>query len=138
MNPAKAFKLELRHVRPTVPKARLTEEADAQAIIAHAQGAMSDVTFFPAFLVLTGVRLGEGAGAHWGDVGAGTFRVQRAVEWLRGGRIEVGEPKTKKSRRTLDLSAGAAPCQDGVSPTAWVRFELTEPFPVRRFSRPLP
>ena len=61
---------------------------------------MSDETFFPAFMLL----VGEAAGAQWGDLTRDGFTVRRAVEYLDGGRIVVGQPKTEKSARTIEHS----------------------------------
>lgn len=55
----------------------------------------------------TGMRRGELAGLRWEDVdlAAGTVAVKR-TRTVIGGRIVEGEPKTKTSRRTIDIDPG--------------------------------
>jgi integrase len=54
--------------------------------------------------LLLGLRPGEGLGLAWDDVdfAAGTLRIRQAVR-REGGRTFLGEPKTARSRRTLDM-----------------------------------
>jgi len=56
----------------------------------------------------TGLRLGELLGLAWSDVDekAGTLTVRRSLARARGGWA-LAEPKTKRSRRTIDLPAAA-------------------------------
>lgn len=58
--------------------------------------------------VLTGLRLGELLALRWSDIDleAGTVTVARTLE-KDGPRWTFGEPKTKSSRRTVDLPAPA-------------------------------
>jgi integrase len=58
--------------------------------------------------VTTGLRQGELLGLKWGDVdlGEGLLRVKRALT-RRKGRLFLGEPKTKRSRRTVRLTDAA-------------------------------
>ncbi len=66
-----------------------------------------------AFYVLavhTGMRRGELLGLKWSDVApdASTLRVRRTqTREENGKRLALGEPKTKKSRRTVRLTPGA-------------------------------
>jgi integrase len=54
----------------------------------------------------TGMRRGEMLGLQWGDVDldGATVRVQRSLEETRQG-LRVRPPKTKRSRRTIDIDA---------------------------------
>ncbi len=53
----------------------------------------------------TGVRQGELLALKWQDVGLenATLSVRRTIV-RSGGRLLLGEPKTRKSRRTIDLT----------------------------------
>ena len=55
---------------------------------------------------MTGMRRGEVLGLRWGDVDfdAGTVTVRRTVSAIRG-QIVVGDPKTPRSRRSMDVDA---------------------------------
>jgi integrase len=61
----------------------------------------------PLIVVLasTGLRLGEALGLAWADVDldAGRLTVRRTLGRTSGGGFGLVEPKTRKSRRTLDL-----------------------------------
>jgi integrase len=55
-------------------------------------------------LLQTGMRPGEAFGLKWADLEGNKIRVQRAViESQEKGRYTIGEPKTKKSKRTITL-----------------------------------
>ena len=58
--------------------------------------------------VTTGMREGELLGLKWADVDleAGALRVRRTLT-RQGGKVTLGEPKTKKSRRTVRLTPRA-------------------------------
>jgi integrase len=58
--------------------------------------------------VSTGMREGELLGLKWADVDleAGALRVRRTLT-RSGGKVSLGEPKTKKSRRTVRLTPRA-------------------------------
>ena len=57
------------------------------------------------FALMTGMRLEEYLTLRWSDIDfAGeTVKVQRALVWSKGGGFKFGEPKTKKSRRSIPL-----------------------------------
>ncbi|WP_282775841.1 site-specific integrase [Nocardia sp. CC201C] len=57
------------------------------------------------FLVVSGVRWGEVTALQVGDVNRkdGTVRIRRAWKYTGGARV-LGTPKTKKSRRTINLA----------------------------------
>lgn len=54
----------------------------------------------------TGLREGELLGLRWPDVDLerGQLRVQRTLLTLRGGTLQFGEPKTRRSRRQVAIS----------------------------------
>ena len=58
--------------------------------------------------VTTGMRQGELLGLKWQDINleAGKLWVRRTLT-RRGGKVALGEPKTKKSRRTIHLTDAA-------------------------------
>jgi integrase len=58
----------------------------------------------------TGLRQGEALGLRWQDVDleAGTVRVRHSLQRMPGRGIELGEPKTARSRRTLALPTSTA------------------------------
>ena len=56
-------------------------------------------------LLNTGMRPGEAFGLKWSDLEGNKLRIQRAVvESREKGRYTLGEPKTKKSKRTVTLA----------------------------------
>jgi integrase len=56
-------------------------------------------------LLNTGMRPGEAFGLKWSDLEGNKIRIQRAVvESREKGRYTLGEPKTKKSKRTVTLA----------------------------------
>ncbi|MFE3002676.1 tyrosine-type recombinase/integrase [Nocardia sp. NPDC059246] len=62
---------------------------------------------FVRFLVTSGVRWGEATALRVGDVSrkAGTVRIRQAWKYTGGKRI-LGPPKTKKSKRTINIDRG--------------------------------
>lgn len=63
---------------------------------------------FPMFRVLafTGMRRGELIGLRWSDVDVGRRRLSVARQRAKGGgRVSSGGPKTRRSRRVVDLDA---------------------------------
>lgn len=60
------------------------------------------------FALITGMRPEEYLALKWSDLDLvrGVAVVQRALVWRKGGGYKFGEPKTKKSRRSIPLPAG--------------------------------
>ncbi len=56
-------------------------------------------------MLLLGLRPGECFALRWGDIdlGAGTLHVRQAIKRGAGNAFSFGEPKTPRSRRTLDM-----------------------------------
>ena len=56
--------------------------------------------------VTTGLRQGELLGLHWDDIdlGGSALRVRHTLHELNG-RVWIGEPKTRRARRQVDLPA---------------------------------
>ena len=102
---ARPPEVEKRDVRAmTAPEARRLLEATC------------DTEFGPLFAVAlgTGVRLGELLALRWADVdlGAGTIAVRHALARQLDGSYGIGKPKTKRSERTIAISAIA---RDGLT-----------------------
>jgi integrase len=57
------------------------------------------------FAMISGMRPEEYLSLTWSDVdfARGSAVVRRALVWLKGGGYEFGEPKTRKSRRTVSI-----------------------------------
>jgi integrase len=99
-NPASAVR------SPSVKDARERRALDADEItllLAAAEGTEYDVPL--RFALATGIRQAELLGATWGslDLEAGTFTVERTVQHVAGEFLSLA-PKTKRSRRTIELS----------------------------------
>ena len=73
--------------------------------------AAQSTSYAPLFelVVNTGLRRGEALALQWSDVDleAGTLRVRGTLARVHG-RLEVTEPKTARSKRTVPLSEPAA------------------------------
>jgi integrase len=55
----------------------------------------------------TGLRQGELLGLAWTDITDGALTVRRSLARVAGGGWALAEPKTKRSRRTIDLPAAS-------------------------------
>ena len=92
----------------TTPPAAVWHEQTAltpeqgRALLAAARGDRLEAMYRVALAL--GLRLGEVLGLRWVDVdlAAGTLRVTQTVQRI-GGQLVFGEPKTRRSRRTLPL-----------------------------------
>lgn len=77
--------------------------ADAQRFLRAAEGHRLEHLF--AFMLGTGVRLGEALALRWSDVDLDTSRVQvrHTLERLAGQPWRLGDPKSEKSKRIVPL-----------------------------------
>lgn len=98
-----------RNVCDVVDKPRVAKKSMNCLTTEQAQALMNAASQdrFHALYVLalnTGMRMGELFGLQWGDVdlAGGFLSIQRTAGELRG-RIEIGEPKTAKGRRKIEL-----------------------------------
>jgi integrase len=94
--------------RPKRKKVEVLDEAELAKLIAHLRGHW---LYMPALLAAyTGLRRGEVLGLRWRDIDfdAGTLQVAQAVEII-GGKVELVEPKTERSRRVVKLPASLLP-----------------------------
>jgi len=87
-----------------VRERRALDEHEIAQVLAAAAGTAYDVPL--RFALATGVRQAELLGATWGalDLDDGTFTVRRTVQHVAGEFLDL-PPKTKRSRRTVELSA---------------------------------
>ncbi len=91
------------------------ERREMRALTAGEVGRLIDATaddpFGPLFAVATGtgLRLGELLGLRWTDVDleGRSLTVRRSLSRAHGGGWELAEPKTARSRRTVDLTTTA-------------------------------
>jgi integrase len=72
---------------------------------------INDPRFYPAFVLLVygGFREGEVLGIHRSDINLerGTITVNHAVQYLLGKGVNITEPKTERSRRSVKLPLSA-------------------------------
>lgn len=61
-------------------------------------------------ILATGMRRGEALALRWSDFDqdAGTVRVSRSLSLVRGKELVIAEPKTEKSKRTIQLDPSTA------------------------------
>lgn len=92
--------------RPNQRQASPLSHEQARAFLAAIAGDRLEALYVLA--ITTGMRQGEILGLGWDDVdlSRGVVRVNRTLG-RSGGRLLLGEPKTKKSRRPVPLSAKA-------------------------------
>ncbi len=57
-------------------------------------------------MLATGLRRGEALGLHWSDLDAGQLRVRWTLSRTSQG-LQLDEPKTDKSRRTVPIPRSA-------------------------------
>jgi integrase len=101
-NAAKGIRLpqgKKKEIRPLSPD-------EARALLVAAQGDRLEALYLLA--ISTGLREGELLALRWEDVDleAAVVRVSRTLT-RNGGKVSVGPPKTKNSRRTVGLTDGA-------------------------------
>lgn len=101
-NPAAAVK----RPKVSVKEATYLDVTDVSKLLRAA----SESRYSPALQLIaaTGLRAGEATGLRWQDVDLedGSLRVRHTVSRLKSG-LELTEPKTAKSRRTVPLSASS-------------------------------
>jgi integrase len=93
---------------PTPKEMNPLSASEARRLLEAARGDRREALYVLA--VHTSMRRGELLGLKWGDVDLdnATVRVQRTLTRTDNGRrLALGEPKTKKSRRTVRLTQGA-------------------------------
>ena len=88
-----------KEMRPLIPE-------EARRLLEAARGSRLEALYVLA--VTTGMRQGELLALRWQDVDIenGTVSVRRTLT-RNGGSVEMGEPKTKKSRRSISLTRRA-------------------------------
>ena len=96
----------VRAPRPAPKEMRPLSPEGARTLIGAARGDMLEALYVLA--VHTGMRQGELLALKWEDVdlNEGVLRVRRTLARSKG-RISLGEPKTRKSRRTVHLTGAA-------------------------------
>ncbi len=93
--------------RPAPKEMRPLSPGQARKLLQASRGHRLEALYLLA--VHTGMRQGELLALKWEDVdlNAGVIRVKRTLT-RDGGRISLGEPKTRRSRRTVHLTGAAA------------------------------
>jgi integrase len=99
-NPCGSIRKPRHKPQPITP---LTAEQSKQFL-----EAAKDDRFYPIYVLAltTGMRLGELLGLKWGDLHGDVIQVQRALHEIAG-KKEIGDVKTKSSRRSVKLTAYA-------------------------------
>ena len=94
---------DVKAPRPAPEEMRPLSEVEARAFLDAARGDRFEPLYVLA--ITTGLRRGELLGLRWDDVDLerGTLRVGRALV-REGGRYTVGETKTKRGRRQVNLT----------------------------------
>jgi integrase len=98
--------------RPIPKEMRPLSAEEARRLLRTARGERLEALYVLA--VTTGMRQGELLALRWQDVDLenATINVRRTLT-RNGGRIAIGEPKTKKSRRSIRLAPQAAEALGG-------------------------
>src|SRR5829696_8780573 len=94
--------------RPTTEEMHRLSAEEARRLLDAARGDRLEALYVLA--VTTGMRRGELLGLKWSDVDFkhGTLSIRRTLSRTGNGkRVTLGEPKTKKSRRTIPLTLRA-------------------------------
>ena len=93
VDPPRAVRREVRALSP----------AEARAVLEATRGDWLEALYTLALAV--GLRQGEALGLHWKDVDleAGILRVRVALQRVEGRGLQIVEPKTARSRRTIVL-----------------------------------
>lgn len=93
VDPPRAVRREVRALSP----------AEARAVLEATRGDWLEALYTLALAV--GLRQGEALGLHWNhvDLEAGILRVRVALQRVEGRGLQMVEPKTARSRRTIFL-----------------------------------
>lgn len=126
---------------PSVPhrEMRVLDAEQARKLLKAAEGERLYALYLTA--LSTGMRMAELCGLQWGDVDLSGKRlsVVRTATHIAG-KLVVDSPKTKRSRRTIDLSAGLVAAlndhrkllvREGLAGCPWV-FPSTAGTPLQR------
>ena len=95
---------------PKEPRGETCALSAADVARFHAEAAKHPRGFVFTFTLATGLRPGEVQALRWKDcdLDAGSVTVKRNLVHLKGGRWEFGEPKTRRSCRTIPLPRSVA------------------------------
>jgi integrase len=99
---------DVKAPRPTPEEMRLLSEDGARAFLEAARRSGKRFEALYVLAISTGLRRGELLGSHWDDVNLerATLRVGRALV-REGGRHTLGETKTRRGRRQINLTSRA-------------------------------
>jgi integrase len=103
------FKNPARQVKPPRPEQREIKILSKEEIGALLNAAKESPLYLPVLVAIsTGLRRGELLGLRWSDLDlkAGTLTINQSLERVAG-KVAFKAPKTKTSRRTITLPAGA-------------------------------
>jgi integrase len=125
----------VRPPRVPVNEMRALSVGDAQRLLASLEGEPLQALYVLA--ITAGLRQGELLGLKWSDIdlGRGRLQVQRTVRRIDGELVE-SEPKSRKSRRTVILTARATAAlrahrarqvEERVRAVAWFDLDLVFP-----------
>jgi integrase len=98
-------------VDPPRPEHREMTTADADGIRRLLE-AVKDTHYYPVFFtaIYTGLRRSELLGLRWGnvDLDMATVSVTDTIHYMRDGRVIIRQPKSRSSRRNVDLPPALA------------------------------
>lgn len=95
----------IRAPRPKREELQVLDERQVSTLLEALEGTY---LYLPTFLAVhTGMRLGEILGLTWQDIDfkRGVIRVRQTSIQRKAGTPEFGQPKTKNSRRSIDITA---------------------------------
>ena len=95
----------LTTARSKGPEMHVWTPPELSAFLRSIEGNRNEALF--RLLAMTGMRRSEAVGLRWSDVWAGALTVAQAATVV-GGEEVVDVPKTRRSRRTIDLDPGTA------------------------------
>jgi integrase len=109
VQPGVLFKNPARQVKPPTPERREIKILSKEEIGVLLNAAKESPLYLPVLVAIsTGLRRGELLGLRWSDLDltAGTLTINQSLERVAG-KVAFKAPKTKTSRRTITLPAGA-------------------------------